>query len=67
MASQFRELAAQNPAILQNIIQRAAGGNPALAGLTADQLMEIFLNEGAPVIQVTAEERAAIERVGHLF
>jgi len=74
-----RELVAQNPALIQPVIQQLAQNNPQLAELLAQNPEALFnlLNEGmdmdddgegpippgAQVINVTPEERAAIERV----
>ncbi|KAF8482535.1 hypothetical protein DFH94DRAFT_727873 [Russula ochroleuca] len=72
----IRELAAQNPAILQPVIQQLAQSNPQLAEALAsdpasllDLLSEGVGDDGEPippgaqVVNVTPEERAAIERL----
>ncbi len=73
----LREIMAQNPALIQPVIQEIAAQNPQLAQLFAqnpEALAQILGGElgddeegeippGAQVIQVTEEERAAIERV----
>ncbi|GJJ14939.1 hypothetical protein Clacol_009209 [Clathrus columnatus] len=68
----LRELVTQNPALLQPVIQQLAQNNPQLAQLLAanpEALLQL-LNDGddmdtdiPQVISVTAEERAAIERL----
>jgi UV excision repair protein RAD23 len=75
---QLRDLMQQNPALLQPIIQQLAAANPQLAqaitqnpellmqllgGGEGDEGDEGELPPGAHAIQVTPEERAAIERV----
>lgn len=80
----LRELAGQNPALLQPVIQQLAQNNPQLAqALAADPnaLLDLLGGEGlggvdgddgepippgAHVVNVTPEERAAIERVSFL-
>lgn len=64
----LRELATQNPALLQPVIQQLAQSNPQLAqALQANP--EALLNllgggdEGAHVLEVTPEEHAAIQRL----
>ncbi|OJT12491.1 UV excision repair protein rhp23 [Trametes pubescens] len=73
----LREIMAQNPALIQPVIQEIAAQNPQLAQLFAqnpEALAQILGGElgddeegeippGAQVIQVTEEERAAIERL----
>ncbi|KAI0762093.1 hypothetical protein BD413DRAFT_585482 [Trametes elegans] len=75
----LREIMAQNPALIQPVIQELAAQNPQLAQLFAqnpEALAQILGGElgddeeggggippGAQVIQVTEEERAAIERL----
>ncbi|KAI0335009.1 UV excision repair protein Rad23 [Cubamyces sp. BRFM 1775] len=74
----LRELMAQNPALIQPVIQELAAQNPQLAQLFAqnpEALAQILggadfgddeeggIPPGAQVIQVTEEERAAIERL----
>jgi UV excision repair protein RAD23 len=73
----LRELAGQNPALLQPVIQQLAQNNPQLAqALAADPnaLLDLLgggaegddgelIPPGAHVVNVTPEERAAIERV----
>ena len=71
--NQLRELAQQNPAALQQIIQQLVAGNPQLADLAAqnpEALLQMLGGgadeegeQGAHVIQVTPEEHAAIQRV----
>lgn len=73
---QLREMIAQNPNMLQPIIQQLAATNPALAQVMAqnpDALYQLLggeeggedgpLPSGAHVVHVTPEEQAAIERV----
>lgn len=76
--AQLRELVAQNPALIQPLIQQLAAANPQLAQLFA-QNPEALVNalseggeegevegEGVPgvqVVNITPEEQAAIERV----
>ena len=78
----LRELATRNPALLQPVIQQLAQSNPQLAqALAADPgaLLDLLnagsgedgedgeaIPPGAHVVNVTVEERAAIERVCHL-
>jgi UV excision repair protein RAD23 len=74
----IRELASQNPALLQPVLQQIMQNNPQLAQTLAsnpDELLNHLLNAGdddepippgAQVVNVTAEERAAIERVSFL-
>lgn len=76
----LRELALQNPAVLQPMIQQLSQRNPQLAqALAADPgaLLDILgagedgegeegIPPGAHVVNVTPEERAAIERVRRL-
>jgi UV excision repair protein RAD23 len=81
-----RDLVAQNPALLQPVIQQLAQNNPQLAQTLAANPEAFFnlLNEGlegddggdgeggAPppgthYVQVTPEERAAIERVSQFI
>ncbi|KAI0358688.1 UV excision repair protein Rad23 [Trametes cingulata] len=72
----LREIMAQNPALIQPVIQELAAQNPQLAQLFAqhpEALAQILggdegdeeggIPPGAQVIQVTEEERAAIERL----
>lgn len=72
---QLRQVVQQNSQMLEPILQQVGAGNPALAQLIG-QHPEEFLNllseegendaplpPGAQAIQVTPEERAAIERV----
>jgi UV excision repair protein RAD23 len=73
----LQELAAQNPAVLQPMIQQLAQNNPQLAQALASNpnaLLDLLGNAevgddgepippGAHVVNVTPEERAAIERV----
>lgn len=72
----LRELAGQNPALLQPVIQQLAQNNPQLAQALASDpnaLLDLLggaegddgepIPPGAHVVNVTAEERAAIERV----
>ncbi|KAL1946004.1 hypothetical protein VTO73DRAFT_2006 [Trametes versicolor] len=73
----LREIMAQNPALIQPVIQEIAAQNPQLAQLFAqnpEALAQILggdlgdeeeggIPPGAQVIQVTEEERAAIERL----
>ncbi|OSD07097.1 UV excision repair protein Rad23 [Trametes coccinea BRFM310] len=73
----LREIMAQNPALIQPVIQELAAQNPQLAQMFAQhpealaQILGGDLGEGeegdippgAQVIQVTEEERAAIERL----
>ncbi|KAF8906592.1 hypothetical protein CPB84DRAFT_1835100 [Gymnopilus junonius] len=75
---QLREQVAQNPALIQPLIQQLASQNPAMAQMVAQnpealfQLLGIGLEEGddgaqippgAHVVSVTEEERAAIQRL----
>jgi len=74
---QLRELMAQNPAMIQPLIQQLAASNPAIAqaiaanpealvdllGVEAEEFDERNVPPGAQVISVTEEERAAIERL----
>jgi UV excision repair protein RAD23 len=75
----LRELAGQNPALLQPVIQQLAQNNPQLAQALASNpnaLLDLLggaegedgetLPPGAHVVNVTPEERAAIERVSFL-
>ncbi|KAI9442608.1 hypothetical protein H4582DRAFT_2110110 [Lactarius indigo] len=73
----LRGLVAQNPALLQPVIQQLAQGNPQVAQLLAsnpDALLDLLgggpedgedeaIPPGAHVVNVTPEERAAIERL----
>lgn len=75
----LREQLAQNPALIQPLIQQLAASNPAIAQMIAqnpEALMQLLglddfegdgeggaLPPGAQVVSVTPEERAAIERV----
>lgn len=72
----LRELAGQNPALLQPVIQQLAQNNPQLAQALASDpnaLLNLLGGEegddgeaippGAHVVNVTPEERAAIERL----
>lgn len=79
--AQLRNAVAQNPAVVQGMIQQIAQSNPQLAQLleqNPDALLQLLgaavgeggfeegeggLPPGAHVLQVTPEERAAIERV----
>ncbi len=76
----FRQLISQNPALLQPMIQQLAQGNPQLAqalasnpeallGLLGDMTGDDGepIPPGAQVVNVTPEERAAIERVRHIL
>ncbi|KAF9446383.1 UV excision repair protein Rad23 [Macrolepiota fuliginosa MF-IS2] len=75
---QLRDLAVQNPAMLQAVIQQLAAANPQLAQLLASNPEALFqilgadpgedgedggIPPGAQVVSVTPEERAAIERL----
>lgn len=73
---QLRELLQQNPALIQPMIQQLVATNPQLGHLiqqNPDALLQLLAgggegdDEGVPpgghVVQVTEEERAAIERV----
>jgi UV excision repair protein RAD23 len=75
---QLRQQMAQNPALIQPLIQQLASQNPAIAQMIAQnpealfQLLGIELDEseeggpvppGAHVVSVTEEERAAIQRL----
>jgi UV excision repair protein RAD23 len=75
----LRELAGQNPALLQPVIQQLAQNNPQLAqalALDPNALLDLLggaegddgepIPPGAHVVSVTPEERAAIERVSFL-
>ena len=76
----LRQLATQNPDMLQPVIQQLAQSNPQLAqALAADPaaLLDLLggggedddgepIPPGSHVVNVTPEERAAIERVRHL-
>jgi len=78
-AQQMRQMVAANPQLLQPMIQQLAEQNPQLAALLRENpegLMQMLMqwaqqNEGgegdippgAQVIQITEEERAAIERL----
>lgn len=73
----LRDLASQNPALLQPVIQQLAQNNPGLAQALAQDpnaLLDLLgagevgddgdaIPPGAHVVNVTPEERAAIERV----
>jgi UV excision repair protein RAD23 len=72
----LRELAGQNPALLQPVIQQLAQNNPQLAQALASDpnaLLDLLgggegddgepIPPGAHVVNVTPEERAAIERL----
>lgn len=84
--AQLRELVAQNPALIQPLIQQLAASNPQLAQLIAqnpEALLQLLGGEGgfdyddeggegglppgAQVINITEEERQAIERVSALL
>lgn len=70
------QLASQNPALLQPMVQQLAQNDPQLAQSLAsnpEALLDLLGGEGddgepippgAHVVNVTPEERAAIERVG---
>lgn len=76
---QLRELIAQNPALVQPLIQQLATSNPAIAQAIAQNPQALFqllgndgggddgaeggIPPGAHVVSVTEEERAAIERL----
>ena len=68
----LRELASQNPALLQPVIQQLAQSNPQLAQVlqsNPEALLDILGGgggggEGSHVLDVTPEEHAAIQRVG---
>lgn len=79
---QLRQLVAQNPAVLQPLVQQLAESNPLLAQSFAQHPEMIYqllggepgdadfgedgeggLPPGSTAIEVTEEERAAIERV----
>ena len=74
----LRDLAGQNPALLQPMIQQLAQNNPQLAQALASNpnaLLDLLgssevgdddIPPGAHVVNVTPEERAAIERVSFL-
>ena len=74
-AQQMRQMVAANPQLLQPMIQQLAQQNPQLAQALRENpeglmqmLMQMAQSEGdlppgAQVIQITEEERAAIERV----
>lgn len=71
---QLRQVVQQNPQMLEPILQQVGAGNPQLATLISehpDQFLQLLsedaendapLPPGAQAIQVTAEEREAIER-----
>ncbi|KAH9985798.1 hypothetical protein BJV74DRAFT_775476 [Russula compacta] len=75
----LRDLVAQNPALLQSVIQQLAANNPQMAQLLAsnpDSILDLLgsadpdvgddgepIPPGAHVVNVTPEERAAIERL----
>jgi UV excision repair protein RAD23 len=77
---QLRELMAQNPALIQPLIQQLAASNPVIAQALAqnpEAMMQLLVGDpnaaddgegalppGVHAISVTEEERAAIERVG---
>ncbi|KDR75954.1 hypothetical protein GALMADRAFT_248770 [Galerina marginata CBS 339.88] len=78
---QLRQQMAQNPALIQPLIQQLASQNPAIAQMIAQnpealfQLLGIELDDGdeggpvppgAHVVSVTEEERAAIQRLESL-
>lgn len=75
---QLRQVIQQNPGMLEPILQQVGAGNPQLAALIGNnpaQFLQLLsedgdndapLPPGAQAIQVTEEERAAIERVGGL-
>lgn len=72
---QLRQVVQQQPQMLEPILQQVAAGNPQLAQIIAqnpDQFMQLLAEDvdddaalpaGAQPIQVTEEERDAIERV----
>ena len=75
--AQLREMVAQNPAMIQPLIQQLATANPQMAQLIAQNPEALFqllgggedfdeegpLPPGTQVVNITVEERAAIERV----
>lgn len=71
--TQLRELVAQNPAMIQPLIQQLTAANPQLGRILADnpQALLNFLEgeegeaggAGVQVVNITPEEQAAIERV----
>jgi len=79
MMQQLREMVAQNPAMLQPLIQQIAQQNPAMAQAVAQNPEALFqmlgansggegedgenLPPGTHIVHVTEEERAAIERL----
>jgi UV excision repair protein RAD23 len=73
---QLRQIVQQQPQMLEPILQQVGAGNPQLAAMIADQPEEFLrllaedqgdddaaLPPGAQAIQVTEEEREAIERL----
>jgi UV excision repair protein RAD23 len=80
---QLREQIAQNPALLQYLIQQLGSQNPSIAQMLADNpealLQQLGLEHdltdadgtpippGAQVVSVTEEERAAIQRVSIIY
>jgi UV excision repair protein RAD23 len=75
---QLRQVVQQNPQMLEPLLQQLGAGNPAIAQMIAnnpEQFLEILSEEaeddaplppGAQSIEVTAEERDAIERLCRL-
>ncbi|ETW80448.1 hypothetical protein HETIRDRAFT_384981 [Heterobasidion irregulare TC 32-1] len=75
--AQLREMVAQNPAMIQPLIQQLATANPQMAQLIAQNPEALFqllgggedfdeegpLPPGTQVVNITVEERAAIERL----
>ena len=76
---QLRQVVQQNPQMLEPILQQVGAGNPQLAALIGqhpEQFLQLLsedaendapLPPGAQQIQVTEEEREAIERVSQKY
>lgn len=73
---QLRQMLQQDPAMLENVLQSLAEGNPQMAQLinqNRDQFLDLLsgddnsLPQGTQTISVTEEERDAIERVSKIL
>ena len=74
---QLREQIAQNPALLQYLIQQLGNQNPSMAQMLADNPEALLqhlgdddgnpIPPGAQVVSVTEEERAAIQRASIIY